>query len=177
MHCTGIILAGGKSARMGTDKGMLWFRDKFLIEYSIESLKPFCNTLLISSGNDDYRMFGYPVIKDVILNKGPVGGIYSCLLESASPVNIVLPCDMPMINAQIIERLVQQASSAQIVVFINTKGEMEPLCGMYNKEVLPFMMDRIIAGKYDLTGLVKSVEHKFLYLDSVDEDYHQELES
>ena len=89
MKFTGIILAGGKSERMGTDKGMVKFRNKFLVEYPLEALKPSCPTILISSNNDDYRIFGYPIIQDLVSDTGPMGGIYSCLLNSESHYNLV----------------------------------------------------------------------------------------
>ena len=157
-------MAGGKSKRMGTDKGMLRFRNKFLIEYSLEALKPSCPTILISSNNDDYGKFGYPVIKDIVPDAGPIGGIYSCLLNTGSPYNLVLAYDMPMIGDQTMKFLASMAGSARIVVFANSEGEMEPLCGSYHRDILPVLTEKIRLGEYGLNGLIRSVDHKILSL-------------
>jgi molybdopterin-guanine dinucleotide biosynthesis protein A len=61
---TGIILAGGKSLRMGTDKGLVIFRDKPLVQYSIDLLGQFCDRILISSNNKAYSVFGYEIVPD-----------------------------------------------------------------------------------------------------------------
>ena len=164
MQFTGIILAGGKSSRMGTDKGLVKFRNKFLIEYSLEALKLSCSTILISSNNDEYRIFGYPVIKDLVLDSGPIGGIYSCLLNSESQYNLILSCDMPKIGDQMIKHLVSMARSASIVVFANSEGKMEPLCGSYHKDLLPVLIEKIRLREYSLNGLIRSVDHKILSL-------------
>ncbi len=164
MQFTGIILAGVKSKRMGTDKGMVKLHNKFLIDYSLEALKPYCPTILISSNNDEYNIFGYPVIKDLILNAGPLGGIHSCLINSESHYNLVLPCDMPMIGNQLIKILVSMAKSAKIVVFANSEGKMEPLCGSYHKDILPVVTEKIRLREYALNDLIRSVDHKILSL-------------
>lgn len=175
MQFTGIILAGGKSTRMGTDKGMVKLHNKFLIDYSLEALKPYCPTILISSNNDEYNIFGYPVIKDLVLDAGPMGGIYSCLINSGSDYNLVLACDMPMVGDQIIKLLVSKAGSAKIVVFANSEERIEPLCGSYNKDILPVLTKRIRLREYTLNSLIRSVDHRILSLPSKDSKIYQDV--
>lgn len=57
-NITGIILAGGKSSRMGTDKGFLLLNNKPFVQYSIDALKPFVSEIMIVSDNPDYDIFG-----------------------------------------------------------------------------------------------------------------------
>ena len=87
-NITGIILAGGKSSRMGSDKGFLKLNDKRFVLYSIEALKPLVSEILIVSDNENYDTFGYKRIEDIIKNSGPVAGIYSGLKASKTEYNL-----------------------------------------------------------------------------------------
>lgn len=60
---TGIVLAGGQSTRMGTDKGRIMWKGRTLAEHAVNTLKPLCRDILISSNDPGYRSLGYPVIK------------------------------------------------------------------------------------------------------------------
>ncbi|HPG34509.1 MAG TPA: molybdenum cofactor guanylyltransferase, partial [Lentimicrobium sp.] len=71
---TGIVLAGGKSTRMGTDKGLMIFQGKPLVMYSIDLLSMFCGRILISSNNPEYAKFGYEIIADELPGAGPMAG-------------------------------------------------------------------------------------------------------
>ena len=77
MDITGIILSGGKSLRMGQDKGLMSLDGKFMIEHVIDHIKPLCKQILISANQEEYHKFGYPVVRDEIKDIGPAGGIVS----------------------------------------------------------------------------------------------------
>ena len=73
---TGIILAGGKSLRMGTDKGLLSLKGKSFISHICDALKPIVGEhILIVSSNADYDALGYTRVEDLIEDKGPVSGL------------------------------------------------------------------------------------------------------
>jgi len=79
---TGIILAGGKSSRMGMDKGFCALNGKPMVQYAIDILEQTCDSIIICSNNSDYELFDLPVIPDIIKDIGPMGGIYSGLKNS-----------------------------------------------------------------------------------------------
>ena len=79
---TAIILAGGKSRRMGTDKALLEIEGISLLNKAIQLCEQVCDTIIISSNHSGHKVFGYPVVADEIANCGPLGGIYSCLRKS-----------------------------------------------------------------------------------------------
>ena len=85
-----IILAGGESRRMGSDKGMLKKDGKPFVQSIIEAVKPLTARIMIISSNKDYKRFGYPVYEDIVKGKGPVGGIYTGLNHSRYEYNLVL---------------------------------------------------------------------------------------
>lgn len=158
---TGVIMAGGKSSRMGLDKGALLLGNKHLVEYSIEALRPLCNQLLISTSNGWYARFGYPLIKDIFKDNGPIGGIYSSLLISETPYVMALACDMPFVSTRTLERLIINCHEYDCVVpAIGNK--YEPLCAVYSKSLIPVMGQHIKSGHYALYELILKSNHYFI---------------
>ena len=132
-NISGIILAGGKSSRMGTDKGFLMLNDKSFIQHSIDALKPLVSIIIIVSNNTDYDVFGLKRIDDIIENTGPLAGIYSGLKASKTEYNLVLSCDIPLINTNILNRLILGIDKTSEVIQIESKGQKMPLIALYNK--------------------------------------------
>ncbi len=130
---TGIILAGGKSSRMGTDKGFLKLNNKSFVEYSIKALKPLVSDILIVSDHIAYDSFGYKRIKDVVKDAGPVAGIYSGLETTESEYNLVLSCDIPLINTSILEKLIDAIDYTSEIIQIEANGKTMPLIAFYRK--------------------------------------------
>ena len=133
---TGFILAGGKSSRMGKDKGLLTFKNMQMIEYAIEALQPICKSIIILSNNSEYEKFGYKVYPDVVKNSGPLAGICTGLSESKTKLNIFLSCDSPFVTTDFLEHLVQYASDFDAVAPFY-KGKTYPLTAMYKTSCSP----------------------------------------
>ena len=130
---TGYILAGGKSSRMGADKGLLFFEGKPMIQYVIEQMQPLFKKLIIVSNNLEYKKFGLEVIPDLIKDIGPAGGIYTALNHSQTKLNFMVSCDMPFVTAAAIEFIVANSNESQIILLQN-QGKLEPLFGVYSKD-------------------------------------------
>lgn len=131
----GYILAGGKSSRMGSDKGLMPFQDKPLIQHIIEQLKPTVKKVVLVANNSTYQNFGLEVIPDLIKDIGPAGGIYSALKHTDARFNLILSCDMPFIKSEAIEFIIQNSFKWQITVPVYHQ-KIEPLCGIYTKDCL-----------------------------------------
>ena len=134
-NINGYILAGGKSSRMGKDKGMIIYNGKAIIEYIIEQLKPLVNKLVIVSNNFEYEKFGVEVINDLLKDIGPAGGIYTALNHTKEELNFIVSCDMPQINKEAIAFIIKNSTNSQITV-PEKGGEIEPLFGVYTKDCL-----------------------------------------
>ena len=132
-NTNGYILAGGKSSRMGTDKGLLLFEGKAMIQYVIEQMQPIFDKLVIVSNNPEYEKFGLEVIPDLIKDIGPAGGIYTALDHSEAKLNFMVSCDMPFVTQEAIAFIVKNADENQIVLLEN-QGKLEPLFGLYAKD-------------------------------------------
>ena len=135
MQATGIILAGGKSSRMGEDKGLVLLNGKPMIQYVIEALKDVVSNIIIISNNASYNKFGIPVYSDLIKDKGPVGGIYTGLYHSTTELNFCISCDVPMISADFIFWLLNRSRNAFITLPMY-KNKVHQMIGVYSKQVL-----------------------------------------
>jgi len=158
---TGYILAGGKSSRMGTDKGLMFFEGKPMIHYVIEQMQPIFDKLVIVSNNPEYEKFGLEVIPDLIKDIGPAGGIYTALHHSETKLNFMVSCDMPFVTAAAIEFIVKNTNDSQIVLPEN-KGRIEPLFGMYSKECEEIWLKLIEEGKIKLQEMVLHFKWKII---------------
>lgn len=135
-HINTYILAGGKSTRMGTDKGLLLFHGKPLIERIIEELNPVFEKTAIVSNNPEYERFGLEVVKDLIKDIGPAGGIHAALNHTQAKKVFIVSCDMPFVARGAVEYILENSGEAQIVV-PSFRGNIQPLFGVYAADCLP----------------------------------------
>ena len=134
-NITGIILAGGKSSRMGIDKGFLLLKDKPFVQYSIDALQPLVKEIIIVSDNSAYDVFELKRINDITKNAGPIAGICSGLETSSTTYNLILSCDIPLINSEILQKLIDNIDDASEIIQIESNGKSMPLIAIYKKEV------------------------------------------
>jgi molybdenum cofactor guanylyltransferase len=165
-NVTGIVLAGGKSSRMGTDKSLLIWKGKTLIEHSIDKLKTLCQKVVVSSNQHQYDFTSCESWPDIVSQQAPIIGIYSCLKRSETDINLVLSCDMPLISTELLEVLLESSSNHEIVVPLNENGLIEPLCGVYKKTIIPEMEKYISANNLSIIKFIDNVNHKCLPIDS-----------
>lgn len=133
---TGIILAGGKSSRMGSDKGFLMLNSKAFVQYSIDALKPLVSEIIIVSDNPNYDNFGLKRVNDIIKEAGPVSGICSGLEASKSDYNLILSCDIPLITTAVLKKLIDAKDDTSEIIQIETNGKTIPLIALYKKDVI-----------------------------------------
>jgi molybdopterin-guanine dinucleotide biosynthesis protein A len=164
---TGIILSGGKSSRMGKEKGLVDFQAKPLISYAIEVLKPISDSIIIGANNEleTYKKFGYHMVEDEVKGVGPIGGLLSTLKYSSGERNFVISCDMPFINSELLNFLFQNLQDLDVVVAMHDVDKIEPLCGVYSKRIIPVIQTAIENGQYKLLDLFDKVHFKPVMID------------
>jgi len=175
MEVTGIILAGGKSSRMGTEKGMQELCGKPLIQYAIEAFSGVCNKIIISSGSEAYQSFGFEVVADEIPGIGPMGGIYSALKQSKTEKNLVLSCDLPFVSKELLSYILKNSEGYQVAVPWQGNQHFEPLCGFYSLSVLDQMLAFIKNGNYKLPDLFNSININRLIINDTSDFYDDKL--
>ena len=133
---TGIILAGGKSSRMGRDKSFIRLGNKELIGVVIDKLEALFKDLIIVTNNPPrYQKYALRTVTDVLKGRGPLGGIYAGLLASDSPYNFVVACDMPNLNPELIKYMIKEKNGFDVVVPHLKKG-YEALFAVYSKSCI-----------------------------------------
>lgn len=155
MKLLGVILSGGKSSRMGEDKGLIKYKDKPMVEYSIDLLKPICDEIVISTNSLDYIDFGFQTIPDLIPNIGPIGGIFSVMNMLKADYYLFVSCDMPNLSISVAEELVELKTKAEIIVPRHSEGKQEPLFAVYSFSVLEQIKKQIEKENYKLMDLLK----------------------
>lgn len=104
---TGMILAGGKSSRMGQDKASILWQEKSLLEHAVALLKPFCSEILILSSKPEHEIEGTTRIADLSPNMGPSGGMVSGLEIAKNEWTLLHLVDMPLVDTELITNLLQ----------------------------------------------------------------------
>ena len=163
---TGIVLAGGRSSRMGEDKSLMRLNGKTLIEYSIDALRPICEKVIISSNNPNYDFTGCEVWPDELPDQAPIIGIYSCLKRSKTELNIILSCDIPLMSASMIGFLLAKSADYDITVPVHDNGQIEPLCGVYKKSSQEILKEFIESGNFRLNDCIRSASYQFIPVDA-----------
>ncbi|MBL7127967.1 MAG: molybdenum cofactor guanylyltransferase [Ignavibacteria bacterium] len=136
---TGIILSGGKSKRMGMNKSLLKIGNKSLIEIINELLSGlFANIILSTNEPQLYKFLKLKSFKDIYINKGPLSGIHSGLINSKTNKNFIISCDMPFMTSEMIEYLVNCECNKSIIV-AKAEDFVQQLCGLYDKSCLPII--------------------------------------
>ncbi|MCA0133171.1 molybdenum cofactor guanylyltransferase [Winogradskyella alexanderae] len=161
---TGIILAGGKSSRVGEDKGLLLLNGKPMIQYSIDALKPFVSEIIIVSDNPNYDVFSLRRINDITKNSGPVAGICSGLEASSNDNNLVLSCDIPLITPEILEMLIYAIDDTSEIIQVESKGKSMPLIAFYKRQVKDCFNKLLIANERRLRVAIESCNYKNIEL-------------
>jgi molybdopterin-guanine dinucleotide biosynthesis protein A len=174
-HMTGILLAGGKSSRMGKEKGSLKLGNQFLYEYPLQVLEACCENILISSCNPSLPRAPHPLVCDEISGLGPLGGIYSCLKYSSTELNVILSYDMPGINVPLIHYLLTEAKGYDVVVPALIEHQPEPLCGVYRKSALPVFEACIQQKEYAVHKALRKSRSKVLIIHQHMDFWHPEL--
>ncbi len=133
---TAVILSGGKSSRMGTNKSFLKIGDKTIIERLRDLLQSmFKDVILITNDPDDYKFLGLPIYEDIFRHRGPLAGIHSGLKHSKTNLNFIISCDLPLMTVEMINYLIDYKTDKLITV-AKADGFIQQLAGKYSKECL-----------------------------------------
>ena len=166
MSVTAIILSGGKSSRMGEDKGLMLFEGKSMIEHIIKTVKPLVKDIIIISNNNEYTQFGYHVFKDIIKDKGPLAGILTGLEQSTTSKNLVLSCDTPFINEELI-KLVLSYNDYDVVI-PEKENRTHQLIGVYDKSCIAIIKEELANNRLKIKLVINKLDFKIVDVNHID---------
>jgi molybdopterin-guanine dinucleotide biosynthesis protein A len=172
---SGFVLTGGKSSRMGTDKGMLLFDRKPLVLYALETLDEVAEQTMISANDSAYDQFSRPVVKDLFRDIGPMGGIYSCLRQSVTEFNIFLSCDTPFVPSALFVLLLQHIGDYACALPVHDGNRIEPLCAIYRKSCVETFAELIEKGCYKMHDAVNRIGYAAVEIDNRSKFYDRHV--
>jgi molybdenum cofactor guanylyltransferase len=157
MQVTGVILAGGKSRRMGRDKALLPFGQGLLIERVLEVVQQVtADVILITNTPEQYQHFGLPMFSDAIADAGSLGGIYTGLVSAKTPYSLCLACDMPFVKPPFLCFLCDMAADVDVVIPRNAE-DFQPLCAVYSQVCGEPIRHKIEDQRLKITGFFDQV--------------------
>ena len=173
-----IILAGGKSFRLGNDKALATVGDKSLIQQVVSCVSVLCNDITIVT--DQERTFpqfndqtNLRTTTDMFPGKGPLGGIYTGLVISDSFYNLVVACDMPFLNQGLLRYMIELSADSDLVI-PRLGNLVEPLHAVYAKSCLAPIEHLLEQGKLSITEVISLVRVRYVEAEEIDkfDPYH-----
>ena len=164
MKITAIVLAGGKSLRLGRNKALEPFLGKSLIEHVVDRLRPLAAQLLIVTSGEQVLppLDTTEPLNDVYPGKGPLGGIYTGLLAARYSHSIVVACDMPFINTKLFSFMAELAPEFDAVIPRLSQTKVEPLHAVYAKSCLEKMEVHLAKNQLAVQGLLDELHIRYV---------------
>jgi len=155
-NCTAVILTGGESKRMGSDKASVVLAGKSLLEHVLAQLEPLFSDMLISV-REQRPDIAYPQIVDKTEHRGPMVGIKAALEQVNTDWMFVIACDMPLVSTALLRHLAGLRYAHDAVVPF-AFDRPQPLFGFYNKSCLPMMNMKMQQGQRSMIRLLDSLD-------------------
>ena len=169
---TGIVLAGGKSRRFGSNKALFEYRGKKLIDYSIAVLQQLCGQILLSTNEPEKFAFtGLTTVPDLFPGCGPVAGIHACLEQSQTEHHLVIGCDLPWLDFRLFEFVLQNSSGYQVVMPTH-KGFRETMASYYHQSCSPALAKALEEKRYKIFDAIALLKTNYPEIDK--EAYYSE---
>lgn len=151
------IQAGGKSTRMGRDKAFVPLHGRPLIDIVRDRVAGLGEELIIiTNAPAAYAHLGVPLFSDIVPDCGPLGGILTAVTHARFPHTLVVACDMPWLNPNLLRYLIGLRETADVVV--PRWGDYpEPLHALYGKACLPAIRARLQASERKATSFFADV--------------------
>ncbi len=161
-----IILAGGKSSRMGSPKeGVLLTDGRPMIEHIIEHLKPCVSQIYVSgacSGYKDLARFGIKKIEDQEPGKGPLGGIISALEHVGTEQVLIVACDQPTIQPYHYRALIRRGGETGVFFRTEFGEKLHPFPGIFCRSQLPLMKSVLEKGSGSVRDCIKEFKPRWV---------------
>jgi molybdopterin-guanine dinucleotide biosynthesis protein A len=156
-EATAIVLAGGRSSRMGTAKALLSFDGVPLVTRIATLLRPrFAEVIVVASPGQELPAVGDLVVRDHVAYQGPVGGISYGLAAAGRDVCFVTACDAAFLNLELVSHLLSLVPGHDVVV-PHWHGRFQPLHAVYRRSVLPLLQAQLTRGELRPVHLFEKV--------------------
>lgn len=158
MRVTGVIQAGGKSARMGGQpKALLELGGRRIIERVLDAVAAVVDDVLVVTNTPElYAFLGLPMVPDAYPEHGSLGGIFTGLAAASGEAAFTVACDMPFLHREVARLVIARAGEGDVVI-PRVGAQLETLHALYAKACLPAMEARLRAGRLKIVGFFADV--------------------
>jgi molybdenum cofactor guanylyltransferase len=158
MKVTGVIQAGGRSARMGgRPKALIEVGGRSIIERVLAALAPAVDDVLVVTNTPELYVFlGLSMVGDVYPDRGSLGGIYSGLRAAAGQAALTVACDMPFLHPEVVKLVAKRAGEGDVVIPC-VGSQLETMHAAYGKACLPHIEARLQAGRLKIVDFFRDV--------------------
>ncbi|RJO62385.1 MAG: molybdenum cofactor guanylyltransferase [Dehalococcoidia bacterium] len=160
--CSAIVLAGGKSSRIGTDKALLKILgNPTIIQTVVGKLQTISDDVIVVMRDRKYRDLDVKWASDIYPDAGPLAGLHAGLLAAKYSHALVVACDMPFLNTQLLEYMVSLPRKYDILIPKLTTG-VEPLHAIYSRRCLSPIEKRLQEHRFQTLDLINDVNVRYL---------------
>lgn len=154
-----VILAGGKSTRMGFDKQLLKMNNRPIVQHLITLLSSRFNDIMIASSTPElYDHGNVRVIEDIYKDAGPLGGIHSALVKAKNDAVFVIACDMPFVEISYIDYMLSRLKVGNYDACLTSRGDyLETFHAFYCRSSLPVLEDDLANGKNSVHRFARKI--------------------
>jgi len=168
IEVTGVLLAGGKSRRMGEDKRYLVVGEQTLLERGLVVLRSiFQEVLVVIAQNSPPLDVDARVVRDLVPDCGSLGGVYTGLTQATAPCIFVVACDMPFLDQAVIAQFTSRRATADIVM-AKLAARLHPMHALYGKRCLPALEQMIRARQLKIQEMVSHASLRVRYVTEAD---------
>lgn len=168
---TSIILAGGRSSRLGRNKALQVVGGKTLIQWAVDRLDTLSTDIIIATAHGEAipcsSAARIKIVADIHPGKGPLAGIYSGLIASPSRRAIVVGCDTPFFSVALLEYMTQTSPVSDVVV-PRLKEKVEPLCAVYSRNCVAPIKELLDQNELRIIELFPMVKLRYVEEDEID---------
>ena len=166
MEISGIILAGGKSQRMGHNKALLRLGNQTIVQRVLTRLKQVTSSqFIVTAFPKEYEFLDIPMKPDILPGKGALGGIYTGLFFSETNYCLAVACDMPFLKVDFMRYMAKIAMEPALsetkgydIVVPNHRRGYEPLCAIYAKTCMTHIEKQLQANRLKIIEFFPQVQ-------------------
>ena len=168
IEVTGVLLAGGKSRRMGEDKRHLVVGEQTLLERGLAVLRSIFQDVLVVIAQDSPSLgVDARVVRDQVPDCGSLGGLYTGLIQATTPWVFAVACDMPFLSHAVIAQFTNRRGAVDIVM-AKLAGQLHPMHALYGKRCLPVVEQMIQVRQLKIQGMVSQSSLRVQYVTEED---------
>ena len=158
----GVVLAGGKSSRFGSDKALAVYQDEFFLRRAVRILTELkLDPVVVTREGISYSVPDSAILYDYLPEKGPLGGIYTVMRKFPGDDLLVLTCDMPALGEKALLGLIEEyKKNPALTLYRSVSTKIEPFPGIYPYGLFPEIFKNILTEKLAMHQLIQPVFEK-----------------